>query len=74
MGGQLISRWVGQVVSGVTPLPARASASRIELPSVMTTWAWCRSRSTVAVARLLGMIVSKPEGWRLEVTATERRS
>jgi hypothetical protein len=27
-----------------------------------------------AVARLLGMIVSNPQVWRLEVTATERRS
>jgi hypothetical protein len=25
-------------------------------------WAWWSSRSTVAVARVLGMIVSKPEG------------
>ena len=30
-----------------------------------TTWAWWRSRSTVAVARVLGMIVSNPEGCRL---------
>lgn len=25
-------------------------------------WAWCMSRSTVAVARVLGMISSNPEG------------
>jgi hypothetical protein len=31
-------------------------------------------QSTVAVARVLGMIESKPEGWMLLVTATERRS
>jgi hypothetical protein len=41
-------------------------------------WTWYRSRSTVAVARVLGMMVSKPpiylEGRRLLVTATERRS
>jgi hypothetical protein len=57
-----------------TPFPARASASRWESPLVNTRWAWCRSRSTVAVARVLGMIVSKPDGWILLVTATERRS
>jgi hypothetical protein len=34
---------------------------------------WSR-RSTVAVARVLGMMVSKPDGWRLLVTATLRRS
>ena len=39
---------------GVTPLPARASASRIELPSVMTTWAWWRSRSTGGGGQALG--------------------
>ena len=70
--GQLISL-VGQP-SGTTPFPAVASASRYEAPSVRTTWAWWRSRSTVAVARVLGMIVSKPDGWRLDVTATLRRS
>ena len=45
-----------------------------ESPSVRTRWAWWSSRSTVAVARVLGMIVSKPDGWRLLVTAMERRS
>jgi hypothetical protein len=38
------------------------------------TWAWCSSRSTVAVARVLGMIVSEQDGCRLLVTATLRRS
>jgi hypothetical protein len=71
-GGQLISR--GGQPSGTTPFPAVASASLKEAPSVRTTWAWWRSRSTVAVARVLGMIVSKPDGWRLLVTATLRRS
>jgi hypothetical protein len=31
-------------------------------------------RSTVAVAMVLGMISSKPEGCRFELTATDRRS
>ncbi len=56
------------------PLPARASARRWLSPLVVIRWAWCSSRSTVAVARVLGMIVSKPEGWMLLVTAIERRS
>jgi hypothetical protein len=55
-------------------LPARASARRWLRPSVRTWWAWCRSRSTVVVANVLGMIVSKPEGLMFEVTATDRRS
>jgi hypothetical protein len=69
-------RWVDRCgyVKGVTPFPARASARRCESPLVSTRWAWCRSRSTVAVARVLGMMVSKPLGWMLLVTATERRS
>jgi hypothetical protein len=33
------------------------------------TWAWCKSRSTVGVARPLGMMVSKPERCRLLVMA-----
>jgi hypothetical protein len=32
------------------------------------------SRSTVAVARVFGMSSSNPDGWRLELTATDRRS
>lgn len=47
---------------GITPLPARASASRWESPVVVTRWAWCIRRSVLAPARVLGMIVSKPEG------------
>jgi hypothetical protein len=61
-------------LNGTTPLPARASASRWLSPLVTTRWAWCSSRSTVAVASVLGMIVSNPEGWMLLVTATDRRS
>jgi len=57
-----------------TPFPARASARRWESPAVCTRWAWCSSRSTVAVARVLGMIVSNPDGWMLLVTARLRRS
>ena len=71
--GQLISALVGYS-RGLTPFLATASTRRSELPSVSTRWAWCSSRSTVAVARVLGMIVSKPDGCRLDVTATERRS
>lgn len=47
---------------GITPLPARASASRCESPVVVTRWAWCIRRSVLAPARVLGMIVPKPEG------------
>src|SRR6478609_12133016 len=32
------------------------------VPLVTQTWAWCSSRSTVAVARVLGMSSSKPTG------------
>jgi hypothetical protein len=61
-------------VSGVTPLPVRAWVRRTDSPLVWHRWAWCMSRSTVAVARVLGMSSSKPAGWRLELTATERFS
>jgi hypothetical protein len=72
VGGHRISR--GGQLNGTTPLPASASASRWLSPLVRTRWAWCSSRSTVAVASVLGMIESNPLGWMLEVTATERRS
>lgn len=71
--GQLISFRQCQV-KGITPRPAVASVGRSEVPSVMMTWAWCRSRSTAAVAKVLGMIVSNPAGWMFEVTARLRRS
>jgi hypothetical protein len=74
---QADGQWVlglGAQVSGMTPRPARASARRWLSPLVWTRWAWCRSGSTVAVARVLGMMVSKPLGWMLLVTATDRRS
>jgi len=51
-----------QVVSGVTPLPPVAWVRRMLSPVVMTTCAWCRSRSTVAFAMVLGMSSSKPAG------------
>jgi hypothetical protein len=44
----------------------------MESPLVWQTWAWSRSRSTVAVARVLGMSSSKPTGCRFEEIATER--
>ena len=53
---------VAQLVSGVTPLPAVAWVRRMLSPAVMTTWAWCRSRSTVALAMVLGMSSSNPPG------------
>ena len=78
VGGHQFSRWrSGDLPVSRQwrhPLPRVASVSRIESPVVMTTWAWCKSRSTVAVAMPLGMSSSKPEGCRLEVTAMERCS
>ena len=53
---------VAQLVSGVTPLPAVAWVRRMLSPAVMTTWAWCSSRSTVALAMVLGMSSSNPAG------------
>jgi hypothetical protein len=61
-------------VSGTTPLPVMAWLSRTLSPWVVHRWAWCSSRSTVAVASVLGMSSSNPAGWRLLETATLRRS
>jgi hypothetical protein len=47
---------------------------RMLSPLVWQTWAWCMSRSTVAVARVLDISSSNPDGWRFELTATLRRS
>lgn len=47
---------------GTTPWPVVAWASRTLSPVVTQRWAWCKSRSTVAPAMVLGMISSKPEG------------
>src|SRR6266487_3712843 len=87
LGGQLISLQADRLcpclrtadlragqVSGTTPCPDVAWARRRLVPSVTTRWAWCSSRSTVAVARVFGMIVSNPLGCRFEVTTTDRRS
>ena len=65
---------VGQLVSGLTPRPRVAWVRRIESPLVMTTWAWCSSRSTVALAMVLGMSSSNPAGCRLDERAMERFS
>ena len=63
-----------QLVSGVTPFPAVAWVRRMLSPAVMTMWAWCSSRSTVALAMVLGMSSSKPAGCRLLDKAMERFS
>ena len=53
---------VGQLVSGVTALRAVAWVRRMLSPAVRTMWAWWRSRSTVALAMVLGMSSSNPAG------------
>jgi transposase len=68
-----ITGW-GAQLKGLTPWPARAWACRTLSPLVWQRWAWCRSRSTVAVARVLGMSSSNAAGCRLEEIATERFS
>ena len=72
-GGQVFCP-LGQLVSGVTPLPAVAWVRRMLSPAVRTTWAWCSSRSTVALAMVLGISSSNPAGWRLLDKAMERFS
>ena len=74
VGGQESSPGVRAQTSGFTPFPAVASAKRSDPPSVMTMWAWWTKRSTAAVARVFGMMVSNPAGWRLLVRATLRFS
>jgi hypothetical protein len=61
-------------VSGTTPLPVVAWLSRTLSPWVVHRWAWWSSRSTVAVASVLGISSSNPAGCRLLETATLRRS
>ena len=63
-----------QFPSGLTPFPRVAWVRRIESPVVMTTWAWCMRRSTVALAMVLGISSSNPAGCRLEDRAIERFS
>ena len=60
-GGQVFCP-LGQLVSGVTPLPAVAWVRRMLSPAVMTMWAWWSSRSTVALAMVLGISSSNPAG------------
>ena len=59
---------------GISPFPAMAWVSRTLSPLVWQTWAWCISRSTVAVASVFGISSSNPDGCRFELTATLRRS
>jgi len=61
----------GAQLKGLTPWPARAWAWRTDSPLVWQTWAWCKSRSTVAVARVLGMSSSNAAGCRFEEIATD---
>lgn len=49
--GQLIS--LGLQAKGITPRPVVASVRRSEVPSVMMTWAWWRSRSTAMLTRVI---------------------
>jgi hypothetical protein len=53
-------------VKEVTPWPARARDRRTLSPLVWLTGAWCRSRSTVAVAAVLGMSSSNAPGRRMQ--------
>jgi len=52
---------------GATPWPEGASESRTLSSAVAQTLAWCDNRSTVAVARVLGISSSKAGGYRLVV-------
>src|SRR5260370_36033868 len=53
-GGQDGSRGLCVQLRATTPLPLRASDSRWLSPVVVTTGAWCRSRSTVADVVFIG--------------------
>ena len=66
--------WGWGQVKGLTPCPASAWVRRMESPLVWQTWAWWRSRSTVAVANVLGISSSNPAGCRFDEIATERFS
>lgn len=48
-----------------------ACSFRMDSPLVMMVWAWCMSRSTLAVASVVGMIVSNCAGWRFVDSASE---
>ena len=58
----------------LTPWPVSAWVSRTESPLVWQTWAWWSSLSTVAVASVLGISSSNPDGCRFELIATDRFS
>ena len=61
----------GALLQGLDSFPGGGLGQPDAVTLVWQRWAWCRSRSTVAVARVLGMISSNPEGWRFELlTAT----
>ena len=62
----------GAQLKGLTPCPARACDRRTLSPVVWQMWAWCSSRSTVAVASVLGMSSSNAAGWRLEEMAAQQ--
>ncbi len=58
----------------MTPCPARDWLSRTLSPLVWQRCAWCSSRSTVAVVRVLGMSSSNAAACRLLLIATDRFS
>jgi hypothetical protein len=47
--GGVVAPAVGGQVRALTPCPVRARDRRTLSPLVWQRWAWCRSRSTVAV-------------------------
>ncbi len=51
-----------QVLRGITPFRARAWDRRTLSPAVWQMCAWCISRSTVAVANVLGISSSNADG------------
>src|SRR2546429_3679185 len=64
----------GGQVKAFTPLPARACWRRWEAPWVVIRGAWGSNPSTVAVGRVLGLMVAEAGGGLLLVTAIERPS
>ncbi len=64
----------GVQLNGLTPCPVSAWVSLMLSPLVWQTWAWCRSRSTVAVARVPGISSPNPDGCRFGLNATDRFS
>jgi transposase len=66
------------VPDNLKPVVSNADAVNPQLstlsPVVWQTWAWCSSRSTVAVASVLDMSSSNAAGCRFELIATDRFS